>query len=78
MTGVVPNAEGVHNVAELQWKMATPAALSTVVTGLVQGSYVFKLTATDNNSNSASSTVNVTVNAAAATPPPWTNWYHEC
>ena len=41
----------------------------TTVTGLVQGSYVFTLTATDNHGLSGSSDVNVTVNAASYTPP---------
>ncbi|GGB16522.1 hypothetical protein GCM10011511_45430 [Puia dinghuensis] len=44
-------------------------SLSTTVSGLVQGVYVFKLAATDNNGQSASATVTVTVNASAATPP---------
>jgi alpha-tubulin suppressor-like RCC1 family protein len=45
-------------------------SLTTAVTGLVQGSYTFKLTATDNNSNSATSTVTLTVNPVVTTPPP--------
>ncbi len=52
--------------------IASVGSLATAVTGLVQGSYTFQLTATDNNNNSASSSVNVTVGAAVTTPPPST------
>jgi hypothetical protein len=45
------------------------SGLSTSVSGLVAGTYVFKLTATDDNSLTASATVTITV-AAAVTPPP--------
>ncbi len=43
-------------------------SLATLVTGLVQGAYVFQLTATDNYKNTASSQVTVTVGAAVSTP----------
>jgi predicted esterase len=45
--------------------IASPSAVSTQVTGLVAGAYVFKLTVTDNSGATASNTVAVTVNAAA-------------
>ncbi|HSE56879.1 MAG TPA: PKD domain-containing protein [Candidatus Paceibacterota bacterium] len=44
--------------------ISTPAAASTAITGLVQGSYTFRLTVTDNGGLTASDDVNVTVNAA--------------
>jgi alpha-tubulin suppressor-like RCC1 family protein len=46
------------------------ASLVTSMAGLVQGTYVFTLTATDNNSMTASATDTVVVNAASAPPPP--------
>ncbi len=50
--------------------IGSATAVSTVVTGLAQGSYVYTLKVTDNSGASASSTVTITVNAAAAAPPP--------
>ncbi len=48
-------------------------SLATLVTGLIQGTYVFSFTATDNAGNASSSTVNVTVNpVGAVTIPPIT------
>ena len=44
------------------------SAQNTTVTGLVQGSYVFTLTATDNNGLTCTATKNVTVNAALVIP----------
>ena len=49
--------------------IGSASGLSTGVSGLVAGTYVFKLTATDNNSLTASATVTITVDAAV-TPPP--------
>ena len=50
----------------------SPVASSTTVTSLVQGTYVFTLTVTDNHGLTSSSTVTITVNpapvAAAVTP----------
>jgi hypothetical protein len=43
---------------------SAPASAQTTVNGLVQGSYVFRLTATDNLGASGSGDVTVTVNAA--------------
>ncbi len=54
--------------------MTAPSSPSTNVTGLVQGTYKFVLTATDNLGTKASDTVQVTVNAAApANQPPVAN-----
>ena len=50
--------------------ITTPGSLSTTVTGLVAGTYVFKLTATDNNTLSSASTVTITVNPAVVNQPP--------
>src|SRR5579862_4861418 len=50
--------------------ITTASNLSTTVTGLVAGAYVFKLTATDNNGLTNSSTVNITVNPAVVNTPP--------
>lgn len=66
-------------IASYAWtKTSGPAAgaitsagnASTTVTGLVQGVYVFTLTATDNNGLTGSSSVTITVNAAQ---PPLSN-----
>jgi alpha-tubulin suppressor-like RCC1 family protein len=48
--------------------VVTPSGLSSSVTGLVQGSYTFAFTATDNNGQT--STSSMTVSVAASTPPP--------
>ena len=49
--------------------ISAPANLSTAVTGLTEGLYVFKLTATDNRGLSNSATVTITVNAAPRIAP---------
>ncbi|HEY6503108.1 MAG TPA: PKD domain-containing protein [Chitinophagaceae bacterium] len=48
--------------------IVTPNVATTTVTGLIAGSYVFNLRATDNAGASSNKNVSVTVNAA--TPPP--------
>jgi alpha-tubulin suppressor-like RCC1 family protein len=53
-----PNTATISNL----WGISTP------VTGLIQGIYVFQLTATDNNGLTGSDVVSVTVNPAAAAP----------
>lgn len=50
--------------------IASPSSASTAINGLTQGSYVFRLTVTDNKGATAFDDVAVTVNAAATTPPP--------
>src|SRR5258708_20589171 len=52
--------------------IASAGLLTTAVTGLIQGTYNFTLTATDNNGNPASSQVIVTVNPVVSVPPPTT------
>jgi hypothetical protein len=49
--------------------IAAASNVKTLATGLAQGSYVFKLSATDNNGQSGSATITVTVNPAPSTPP---------
>jgi len=49
--------------------ITSPSAASTTVTGLVQGTYQFKLTVTDNNSATGSDTVQVIVNAGTSGAP---------
>ena len=48
--------------------ITSASSLSTTITGLIQGTYVFRLTATDNNSLSAFSTMNCVVNGAGGGP----------
>ncbi|MBV4357062.1 PKD domain-containing protein [Pinibacter aurantiacus] len=51
--------------------IATPSAVSTQVTGLVAGAYIFNLTVTDNAGATASATIAVTVKpAVVANKPP--------
>jgi hypothetical protein len=49
--------------------ITNPSAASTTATGLVQGSYVFRLTVTDNQGASTFDTRNVTVNPEVVIPP---------
>jgi len=51
------------------YSISNSSAPGTTVTGLVQGSYSFKLTVTDNDGATASAVVQVTVNRAANIPP---------
>lgn len=53
--------------------IASPTTLSTGVSALIAGSYLFKLTATDNNGVSTSDTVEVYVNPAPPNTPPTAN-----
>jgi methionine-rich copper-binding protein CopC len=80
VNAVTLNGSGVDTdgtIASYAWtKTAGPAsftivnanAAQTSVTGLVQGTYTFKLIVTDNNGATASATVNITVLAAAPLP----------
>ncbi len=49
--------------------ITTASAISTTVTGLVAGTYVFQLNATDNNNLSGNGTVTITVNPVANQAP---------
>jgi hypothetical protein len=49
--------------------LTSPSSASTTITGLVAGSYTFRLTVTDNSGASTSDDVIVTVNAATNQPP---------
>jgi hypothetical protein len=68
LTGTASDPDG--SIASYSWTKVTggaatitsPASASTTVTGLVQGSYNFRLTVTDNLGASSSSDVTVTVN----------------
>ncbi len=53
--------------------IATPTSKSTLVTGLIAGSYVYSLKATDNKGASTTKTVTVTVNNAVVVTPPSTS-----
>lgn len=48
--------------------ITSPSSVSTTVTGLTEGSYVFDLTVTDSNGGTNNDVVTITVNAA---PPPY-------
>src|SRR5207248_2800330 len=48
--------------------ISSAGSAATTVTGLVQGTYIFTLTVTDNHSLSNSATVSVTVNPAYTAP----------
>ena len=49
--------------------LGTANAASTTLTGLIQGTYVFRLTVTDNSGATGADDVTVTVNAAPNQPP---------
>lgn len=77
LTGTATGSNGA-TIASLSWTQTTgpaaatigsPTGLSTSVSGLVQGTYIFMLTAIDNKGQTATSTVTVTVNSATALPP---------
>jgi predicted esterase len=76
LTGTATDPDGT--IASYLWTkvsgpaatITSPSSASTTITGLVQGSYVFRLTATDNSNASSSDDISVTVNGAAPPPPP--------
>ncbi|HXB91758.1 MAG TPA: hypothetical protein VNU72_05695, partial [Puia sp.] len=78
LTGTAAAASG-HTLTSTVWTktsgpatytITTPGSLTTTVTGLIAGTYVFTLTATDDLGQTSTSTVQVTVNAAPAVPVP--------
>src|SRR5215204_2931650 len=69
LTGTASDPDG--SIASYSWSkvsgpaggtITSPSSSSTTVTGLVQGSYTFRLTVTDNQGATGTSDVNVTVN----------------
>jgi hypothetical protein len=74
LTGTASDPDG--SIASYNWTQVTggaatitsPSTASTTVTGLVQGSYNFRLTVTDNLGASSSSDVTVTVNGNNQSP----------
>jgi len=78
LNGSASTARGGHTLTGYLWSqvsgpntatITTPAAVSTTVTGLVAGTYVFSLQVTDNTSLTNSATVQVVVNASSGPPP---------
>ncbi|HYC29653.1 MAG TPA: PKD domain-containing protein, partial [Chitinophagaceae bacterium] len=74
LNGTATDADG--SIASFAWTkvsgpntfaLVSPASASTVINNLVQGTYVFRLTVTDNNGATDTDDITVTVNAA---PPP--------
>ncbi len=51
------------------YTLGSPNSATTTLTNLVQGTYVFRLTVTDNGGATGTATVTITVNAAANQPP---------
>lgn len=74
LNGTASDPDGV--IRSIVWSKSTtlastivsPNSLSTSVTGMAQGTHIFKLTATDDSGAVATSTVNIVVNPAL--PPP--------
>lgn len=79
LTGTASDPDG--SVSSVSWtKVSGPAvvienssALNTSLTGLVQGTYVFRLSATDNQGATATDDVSLTVSAATANQLPVAN-----
>jgi hypothetical protein len=74
LSGTASDPNG--SIVSYQWSktsggsaiIASPSSVTTNVSGLTAGSYVFSLKVTDNQGATASSTVAVTVNASGTTP----------
>ncbi|MGZ3991420.1 MAG: PKD domain-containing protein [Flavisolibacter sp.] len=75
LAGSASDSDGT--IASYQWTkiaggtatIGSPATAATTVSGLAQGTYTFRLTATDNSGATAFADMNVTVNAAPNRPP---------
>jgi hypothetical protein len=74
LKGIATDADGTittYNWTKIsgpaQGSIGTPNAATTVVSGLVAGSYVFSLAVTDNNGITASDAIAITVNSSAVT-----------
>lgn len=61
--GTIVTYSWIKQSGPATFTITTPLSQNTSVTGLIQGVYVFQLTATDSNGLSNSSTVTVTVTA---------------
>lgn len=68
LTGTATDSDGT--VASVLWSfisgpntptIVTPSTLTTSITGLVEGTYIFQLTATDNSGDSSSDTIRISV-----------------
>lgn len=78
LTGAVSDPDGLSSGLVVAWTKASgpaatigsPAAISTAVTGLVEGVYIFKLTAKDPKGGTTSDDVTVTVLKADPIPVP--------
>lgn len=77
LSGSATDADGT--VAGVQWTqvsgpntaiIASATSSTTAISGLVQGIYIFKLTATDNLGAQGTGQVTITVNSAAVNQPP--------
>ncbi|MDP4149388.1 MAG: T9SS type A sorting domain-containing protein [Bacteroidota bacterium] len=64
-TGTITSYSWTKSSGPSAGTITSPSSVTTTVTGLVQGTYVFKLTL----NGGSTSTVQVTVNAAVVTPP---------
>jgi hypothetical protein len=73
--GSIVSYAWVQTSGPASYNIANPSAVSTALTGLVAGTYVFRLTVTDNQGATGSASVNVVVNNPGTTPnqPPVAN-----
>jgi hypothetical protein len=69
LTGTIVSYSWTQSSGPNTSTMSTPTALSTGVSGLVAGTYVFQLNVTNNSSLSGLATVTITVNPAASQAP---------
>ncbi len=78
LTGTVSDADGT--ISSFVWtkvsgptggNISSPNSLSTIITGLNSGTYIYRLTATDNGNSSGYSDVTITVNSNNQGP--WVN-----
>ncbi|MEI9958258.1 MAG: hypothetical protein WDM90_18580 [Ferruginibacter sp.] len=69
LTGTIASYAWVKISGPTAGTIATPAAATTNITGLAQGTYLFVLKVTDNGGAAGTDTMQVTVNAAANIPP---------
>jgi dienelactone hydrolase len=65
--GAITAYKWVKTAGPTAFKIGTPAAAATTVSGLTEGIYIFRLTVTDNKGATAADEVQVTVKAATIT-----------